>query len=189
MQDIIQDGTKLHKAIKDLGVARQKLDDQVQHLALSAIWHFGVRADAEGRLIGDVGFINRLYLSLGKGARHVAFTAWVTKYGAVKANDGPGKNETPFVKDKGKIVDMDGGAKEKWFDMKPSNPPDECLDYYSLLLKVVNKEAKPSQTVKGAELAHKIKTMVQDAIALDKAEKEAEEETRIAETERVLTKA
>jgi len=172
MQDIIQDGTKLHKAIKDLGIARQKLDDQVQTLALSAIWHFGVRADADGKLIGDVGFINRLYLSLGKGARHVAFTEWVTKFGGVSANTGAGKAETPFLKDKNKSVDMEGATKVKWYDMKPSKAPDEVLDFYALLMKVVSKEPKEGQQVKGAELAQQIKTLVQEHV---QAEKEAAE--------------
>ena len=176
MQDIIQDGTKLHKAIKDLGVARQKLDDQVQHLALSAIWHFGVRADAEGRLIGDVGFINRLYLSLGKGARHVAFTEWVTKFGGVSANTGAGKAETPFLKDKNKVVDMEGGTKVKWYDMKPSKAPDEVLDFYAVLMKVCAKEPKEGQQVKGVELVEQVKALIQksieDAEAAEKAEAE-----------------
>ena len=91
-----ESGDALNKEIKAIGTAAKKLDDRVQAAGVSAIWHFGVRTNSKGELIGDVGFINRLYKSLGKGARHVAFTEWVTQFGGVSANTGADKADNPF---------------------------------------------------------------------------------------------
>lgn len=168
---IIKDGAQLDAAIKEVGTARQKLDDQVQTLALSALWHFGVRTGADDKLVGDVGYINRLYANLGKGARHVAFTDWVTKFGGVQANTGAGKAQTPFVKDKGKVVDMEGAENTKWYNCKPSKAPDEVIDLYSLLLKVCDKAEKPGATIIGAEAAAEVRKLVEAKMqeAIDKA--------------------
>jgi HrpA-like RNA helicase len=161
----LQDGAKLGAEIKSIGTAGAKLDARIQEAALAAIWHFGVRTNAAGELIGDVGYINRLYKALGKGARHVALTDWLTTFGGVKANTAADKADNPFVKDKNKVVDMDGASALPWFDMKPSKAPDEVFDYYSMLLKVLNKKAKEGQTIKGAEMAAKVRKLVEEEMA------------------------
>lgn len=170
---IIESGDVLNKEIKSIGLAAGKLDDRIQAAGLSAIWHFGVRTNAAGELIGDVGFINRLYKSLGKGARHVAFTEWVTKFGGVSANVGADKKDNPFIKDANKSVDLQGAQELPWFDCKPSKAPDEVLDYYGLLMKALAKKAKEGQTVKHAALADKVRKLINDEMAQE-TQQEAE---------------
>jgi HrpA-like RNA helicase len=170
---IIESGDVLNKEIKSIGLAAGKLDDRIQAAGLSAIWHFGVRTNAAGELIGDVGFINRLYKSLGKGARHVAFTEWVTKFGGVSANTGADKKDNPFIKDANKSVDIQGAQELPWFDCKPSKAPDEVLDYYGLLMKALAKKAKEGQTVKHAALADKVRKLINDEMAQE-TQQEAE---------------
>ena len=167
---IIESGDALNKEIKAIGVASQKLDDRVQAAGLSAIWHFGVRTGGDGKTIGDVGFINRLYKSLGKGVRHVAFTEWVTQFGGVSANEGADKADNPFVKDANKVVDLAGAQELPWFDCKPSKAPDEVMDFYALLIKTLNKKPKEGQVVKHVALAEKVRKLIQDEM---KAEEQA----------------
>ena len=52
-QAIIESGDALNKEIKAIGIAGAKLDDRIQAAGLSAIWHFGVRTNDKGELIGD----------------------------------------------------------------------------------------------------------------------------------------
>ena len=162
---IIESGDALNKEIKAIGIAGAKLDARIQAAGLSAIWHFGVRTNDKGELIGDVGFINRLYKSLGKGVRHVAFTEWVTKFGGVTANEGADKGDNPFKKDANKVVDLEGARELPWFECKPSKDPDEVLDFYAVLMKALNKKAKEGQTVKHAGLAEKVRKLIQDEMA------------------------
>ena len=162
---IIESGDALNKEIKAIGIAGAKLDARIQAAGLSAIWHFGVRTNDKGDLIGDVGFVNRLYKSLGKGVRHVAFTEWVTKFGGVSANDGADKGDNPFKKDANKVVDLEGARELPWFECKPSKDPDEVLDFYAVLMKALNKKAKEGQTVKHAGLAEKVRKLIKDEMA------------------------
>jgi hypothetical protein len=141
---IITDLKKLVLAIDSIKKRSSILDRDIQTAAMSAVDHFGK--------CGDVGYINRLYLALGKGARHVAFIEWITQFGGVMANEGEGKETTPFIKDKNKVVDLEGGDGMPWYECKPSPKPDEVLDYYALLMKVVTKKAKAGQEVKNAAL-------------------------------------
>jgi len=140
---LITNQDELAKEIKSLAGRAKKLDHDFQVAALSAISIFNVH--------GNVFYINAVYNALGKGARHVAMTAWLTAFGGVSANEGDGKDQTPFVKDKNKQVDMDGGAKTPWYTMKPSKKPDEVLDLLALTLALIKKAAKPKE---GQELAH-----------------------------------
>lgn len=150
---IIQDGDKLNAQIKSLATRAAKLDKEFQVAVLSAVWHFGVRTNGAGELIGDVGYINRTYNALGKGARHVAMTAWLLQYGGVMANTGEDKKVAPFVKDKSKKVDLVGGVKQPWYTMKPSKKPDEVLDLLKLTLAVIEKASKAQEAGKNLEHA------------------------------------
>jgi hypothetical protein len=157
---IISDLKALAAAIVSIKGRSAKLDKDIQTAAMSAVSHF--------EKCGDVGYINRLYLALGKGARHAAFIEWVTQFGGVMANDGVGKETTPFIKDKNKVVDLEGGDALPWYECKPSPKPDEVLDYYALLLKVVTKKAKDKQEVKNAAVMLRVQKLL----------KEYEEETK-----------
>lgn len=140
---LITDQAELAKEIKSLAGRAKKLDRDFQVAALSAIGVFKEH--------GNVFYINAVYNALGKGARHVAMTAWLTGFGGVSANEGEGKDVTPFVKDKNKQVDMVGATATPWYDMKPSAKPDEVLDLLKLTLALIKKAAKPKE---GQELAH-----------------------------------
>ena len=140
---LITDGTELVKMIDGIKTRARKLDSDIHQAALSAAAHF--------EKCGDVGFINRLYLSIGKGARHVALTAWYLEFAGVSANDGQNKDTTPFKKDANKVVDLEQGDKTPWFDMKSSPKPDEVLDVYALLLSTIKRASKPKE---GQEVAN-----------------------------------
>ena len=136
---LITDQAELAKEIKSLAGRAKKLDRDFQVAALSAISIFNVH--------GNVFYINAVYNALGKGARHVAMTAWLTAFGGVSANEGEGKDQTPFVKDKNKQVDMEEAAKTPWYDMKPSKKPDEVVDLLKLTLAVIKKASGEGKTI------------------------------------------
>ena len=149
---LITDQKALGAAIVSIKTRSAKLDSDIHVAALSSIAHFNS--------CGDVGFINRLFLALGKGARHVAMIEWLTQFGGVTANEGESKDTTPFVKDKNKVVDMEGGDAMPWYDCKPSPKPDQVLDYLALLMKVVTKKAKDDQEVKNAILVGRVQAVL-----------------------------
>ena len=157
--ELIKDGATLLATIKSLAGRAKKLDNDFQTAILSAVWHFGVRTNEAGELIGDVGFINRTYLALGKGARHVAMTEWLLQFGGVMANEGEGKGVTPFIKDKSKQVDMDGGAKTPWFNMKPSKKPDEVVDLLKLALAAIKKAQGEGKVVAHAAMLPELQAL------------------------------
>lgn len=141
---LIADGDKLGKAIDAIKASGKKLDGSIQLAALSAAAHFGDH--------GDVGYINRLYLALGKGARHVALTAWFTTVAGVKANeDKQTKTTKPFIKDSEKSVNLEEGHKTPWYDMKPSKSPDEVVDVLKMALALLKKATNPKE---GQDVTH-----------------------------------
>jgi hypothetical protein len=131
---------KLGAAIEANQKAHKKVDMQWQVLACSAIAAFAAH--------GNVFYINKVYSSMGKGARHTAMTQFMLAFGGVKANVGENKAVTPFVKDADKKVNMADAMSTMWFDMAPSPKPDEVLDYLALILKVAKKSPKEGQDVK-----------------------------------------
>lgn len=136
---LITDQAELAKEIKSLAGRAKKLDRDFQVAALSAISVFNVH--------GNVFYINAVYNALGKGARHVAMTAWLLGFGGVQANEGEGKDVTPFIKDKNKQVDMVGATATPWYDMKPSKKPDEVVDLLKLTLAVIKKASGEGKTI------------------------------------------
>jgi hypothetical protein len=101
-------------------------------------------------------------MALGKGVRHAAFIEWVTQFGGVTANEGDSKDTTPFIKDQNKKPDVDGGDALPWYNCKRSPKPDEVLDYYAMLMKIVTKKAKKDQTCVHAELLAKITPILKE---------------------------
>jgi hypothetical protein len=159
--EIIKDGKALDTLITSIKGRAAKLDKDIQHAALSAIWHFGVRTNDKGELIGDVGFINRLYLSLGKGARHVALTEWLLHFGGVEANTGQNKDTTPFIKCKGKAVDLEGGTKTPWYDMKPSKAPDQVVDMLKVVLAAIKKGQGGDKQIEHGEILAELQAIAE----------------------------
>jgi hypothetical protein len=150
---IITDLKVLGEQIKTASKAHKRVDVQWQVLALSAIAAFASH--------GNVFYVNEVYKNLGKGARHVAMTAYFTGFGGVKANEGENKETTPFVKDHDKQADLKGAAETMWFDMKPSAKPDQEIDYLALALKVIKRSPKDGQGTKHAELRMALSECVQ----------------------------
>lgn len=141
--NLITNDADLNKEIASIKVAGRKLDARIQIAALSAITVLAKN--------GNVHFVNALYLALGKGARHVAMTAWMLQFGGVSANEGESKGLKPFNYDKSKQVDVEGGAKMPWYDMKPSPKPDEVMDVLALTMALLKKVSKPKE---GQQVAH-----------------------------------
>lgn len=140
---MIDDQKKLGEFIDGIKKRGAVLDRDIHVAALSAAAVFGQH--------GNVFYINHLYASLGKGARHVAMTAWLLAYAGVQANEGENKDTTPFVKDANKQVDLVGGTDMPWYDMKASAKPDEVLDVLKLTLAIIKRAKNPKD---GQQLAH-----------------------------------
>lgn len=152
--NLIEGSENLHKAIDAAAKTARKGDMEWQRLALSAINHF--------HLHGDVVFINKVYLSMGKGARHEAMAQYFTLFGGVSANKGESKATLPFLKDGAKKVDLEKAATKMWFDLKKSKAPDEEIDYFALAMKLVKREPTEKQTALNASLRIKLGTMLRE---------------------------
>jgi hypothetical protein len=98
---------------------------------------------------------------MGKGARHVALTSWLLEFGGVKANDGEGKKETPFVKDGDKKVDMVGAAKKPWYECAPSKAPDEVVDLLKLTLAVIKKASGEGKTITNGAMLTELQALAE----------------------------
>lgn len=153
--NFIEAGKTLEAAIVSIKNAGKKLDGNIQTAAMSAA---KVVLDT-----GNIMYVNSLYLALGKGARHVAMTAWLTTFAGVTANDGESKDTKPFVFDKNKTVDLESGEKTPWFDMKASPKPDDVLDVYKLLLATIKRATKPKegQEVTGSEILPELQALAE----------------------------
>ncbi len=128
---------KLIDSIKNRGA---KLDSDVQLAGLSSLAHLKAH--------GDIGFVNRLYLAMGKGARKAALTSWFLTYGSLSANtDGATKADKPFVFSKDKETNVEGASQDPWFDHKPDAAPDTVFDVQKALEAIIKK-------AKGKELVH-----------------------------------
>lgn len=145
---LITDAVKLAAAIVSIKTRGAKLDTDIHIAAMSAASHFDK--------CGDVGYLNRLYLALSKGARHVAMTDWMTQFAGVSANEGESKDTTPFIKDKNKVVDLEGGDDMPWYECKPSLKPSGVLDYYALFMKAATRKGKKDQAVKNAAVLQRV---------------------------------
>jgi hypothetical protein len=153
---LIEDQAKLATFIGQIKARGTKLDQDIHIAALSAVAVFEKH--------GNVFYINAVYQALGKGARHVAMTTWLTAVGGVKANDGESKDTTPFVKDANKAVNLALGRETPWFMMKPSKAPDEVVDLFAMLQKAIKKAAEPKegQEVKGADMLPKLRELLEE---------------------------
>lgn len=150
--EIITDMPKLGAAITAASKMHARVDATWQVLAVSAIGAFAEH--------GNVFYVNHVYRSLGKGARHKAMTEFFIAFGGVQANTGESKDETPFIKDASKKADLQGATENNWFDMSTSPKPDEVLDYLKLALKVVKKSPKDGQETVHGELRVALATLL-----------------------------
>lgn len=138
------DTKQLTADIKSIKGRAKTLDGDIQSAALRAIQ---IADKAEGT--GNLHFVNALYKALGKGARHQALTSWYLAFGGLKANTSASKEETPFVHDSSKQMDLAEATANPWFDMAPSKKPDETFDVLALAMAMLKKKPK-----EGQEAAH-----------------------------------
>lgn len=136
----ILDKTALDTAIKQITTMGKKYDALVHQAAVSAIDHHAKT--------GDVGFMNRLYLALGKGTRKAALSSWLLTHGGVVANTEGNKAEKPFNHSKDKTTNVEAGMADPWYDHKPDAKPDEVFDL-AVALEQVLKRAKDKELVHG----------------------------------------
>lgn len=157
--------------IKSIKGRAAKIDADVQSAGLRAI-QIADKKDGTGNLH----FVNALYKALGKGARHQALTAWLLAFGGMKANTSASKDETPFVHDNSKQMDLEGATAHPWFDMAPSKKPDETFDVLALALAMLKKKPKEGQESAHMPLRDKL-TAIVDAYKLELAAAEESGDT------------
>jgi tRNA A37 threonylcarbamoyladenosine modification protein TsaB len=164
MLKLITDGAALVKRIDGIKTSGAKLDKEIHVVAVSSLDHLANH--------GDVGYINRLYFALPKGARKAAFTSWALTYGSVVANeDKATKAEKPFVYSKDKATDVAGSVADPWYDHKPDASPDMVLDLQKAIESIIKRAKKDGmQLVHGEKLA-----ALQALVAEPEPETEGEE--------------
>jgi hypothetical protein len=140
----------IEAAITSIATAGTKLDNQIQTVGVATLVHF--------KQHGDVRLVNRLYLALGKGARHAALSSWLLAYGAVVAStDKATKAEKPFICAKGadgkwlKVTNPEAAALDPWHSHKPSKSPDMVLDLQGAI-RAILKKAKTATSIEHGDL-------------------------------------
>lgn len=115
---------------------------------------------------GDVGFVNRLYLSMPKGTKSSAMASWLLTHGALVANtDRATKATKPFAYTKDKQTDLAAASADPWFDHKPEPAADAVFDLQKALVQVL-KKANGKELVH-AELLEGIRALVGDELAAE----------------------
>jgi hypothetical protein len=160
---LVTDKAELDKLIKSIASAGTRLDQQIQLAGLSCLDHL--------KRHGDVGFVNRLYLALSKGARKAAMSSWLLTHGALTANTEGNKKEMPFKFTKDKGTNVEAAAVDPWYDHKPDAAPDEVFDLAKAVEAII-KKAKGKQLVH-AELLTPLQGMMTLINAADKASADA----------------
>lgn len=138
---------ELGKAIESIARRGAKLDADIQDAGMSCLHRIQEH--------GDVGYLNRLYLSLPKGARTSALAEWAAKYGKVKINmDKASNKELPFVFWKEGNTDYEGATLEPWFKCKPEKPLELEFDFagkLEALIKHATAAMEAGKPVKGMD--------------------------------------
>lgn len=146
---LITDKSALTKAIDSIANRAKKLDNDVQLAGLSAIAHLDKH--------GDVTFVNRLYLALGKGTRRRALAEWFMAFAKVTPNQNADtKRDQPFAYDKSKTTRLDGATLEPWFDFAPEPAVDQLFDVRAALHRIVQRASK-APSVNDTELLGRLR--------------------------------
>lgn len=132
---IITDKAELDKLIDTIARNGKKLDQDIQTAGISALNHLGKH--------GDVGFVNRLFLALPKGARKSAMTSWLLAHGALVPNtDTATKKDKPFNYTKDKTTSVEAAQADPWHSHKPDPEPDQVFDLQKALQALLAKAGK-----------------------------------------------
>lgn len=136
-QVAILDHKALTAKITKMATSAAKLDTMILEVSQDVARHYHMHK--------DVGMVNKLYLALGKGARHAAMAEWMLAFLAVKPNTGKNKAEMPFVTDKhpngewARETNLEGALAHPWHDFKKSPTPDNLFDFKKAIKVLVNK--------------------------------------------------
>lgn len=165
MPKLITDSKAFIAACASIAKRGKLLDNDIQTAALSAINH--------AELHGDIGFVNRLYLSMPAGSRKAALTEWLVHHGKVQANAGENKKEMPFLFDKQRTTDMAGGLANPWFTFKLDKAPDEVFDIVGAMHQLLKRaQGKNVDALALAKVENLVSELDQYTLKLEKAHKE-----------------
>lgn len=162
-------------AINNLAKRWQGIDTTTQTVALDVLLHAHVNR--------EVSLVNKLYLALGKGARHEAMAQWLMLYAPVKANAvAATKEERPFLFEKDKALDgdelvtlMGNASRNPWYMSAPSKAPDEVFDFakaLKALLAKADREVKAGRSVSDPDAVAKLREMLPTVKGAPKKEEE-----------------
>lgn len=134
---------QLNKQFAFIAKAGAKLDAFIQETTIDTLVHFIGHRDAR--------MVDRLYLSLSKGARHAAMGEYILAFFAVVPNTDPAtKKERPFLNASDKVNKLDEATAKNWYDFKPSPTVDQLFDVQAAVRALLKKAGKSACMVGGS---------------------------------------
>lgn len=116
---VILDAAGIEAAIVSIGKSGKKLDDLIQQAAVSVVQHI--------EKCGDITLANRLQVSMPKGSRSNALTAFLLAVGKVKVRVMPAGaskaakaavKDMPFEFNRDGKTDMEAAQAKPWYEFK-----------------------------------------------------------------------
>ena len=141
--------------IRNIQTSGKLLDQDIQLAGLSVINH------AEEH--GDITLACTLYLSMPKGSRKAALSAWLMTYGKLMPNTGLTKKEMPFLFDRSKVTDLESANNNPWYTFKLDKAPDQVfnvMDSIANLIKRIESAAAKGVPVEGYEKLDALRKLV-----------------------------
>jgi hypothetical protein len=155
MRTLIKGNQAILAIISQIQASGKLLDDEIQLAAMSCINHIEEH--------GDITVACTLYLSMPKGARKAALSAWLMTYGKLEANTGLNKAVQPFTYAKNRSTDLEGGEANPWYGFKKDKAPDAVFNLtesIERLIARVEAAAKKGLTVEGIEAVESLRKLV-----------------------------
>ncbi len=155
MFNLIKGQQAILSVIKTIQAAGKTLDQDIQLAGMSVLNH------AEEH--GDITLACTLYLSMPKGSRKAALSAWLMTNGKLAANTGKNKKEQPFVYSREKITDLANADAAPWYTFKLDKAPDQVFnlgDAINNLIKRVEAATAKGVAVEGYDKLDKLRSLV-----------------------------
>lgn len=137
--ELIKGATAIQKAITSIGVRGGKLDNDIQHVALSVLAH---GASEENGGCGDTTLLDKLVQAMPKGSRKLALVEWALAFGQVRKLDS--KSEAAAIKagrvfgfDKTRKLDLQGATDKPWHECRKEPSPMTAFDVHSAMKSVM----------------------------------------------------
>lgn len=154
MTKLITEQKEFDKALESITSRGNKLANDIQVAALSAIAHCAEHKNPV--------WINRLYLAMPNGTRRAALSEWFLAFGTVSANTDAGtKKDMPFCNDKTKAdgFDLEAAAETPWYEMKKEPDPDQVFDLHKAVAALIAKASKPGVKLANPKQADELKML------------------------------